>query len=133
MGKVVLTQFMLNRRTAAEWAASTEVPLDGEPCWSTDTHVLKIGDGVNLWAALPTVGATAGTDHAALSNLDFPSAGHTGELDGDNLPAPTASKRGGVKEVGTPSGKFYRDDDTYATPAGGVTAAQAIAYALIFG
>jgi len=107
----------LNDKTAAEWAAWPSAPLMGEPCWATDTKVLKIGDGVTMWSSLPEVGGA--TDHAALSNLDFPSAGHTGELDGDSLPAMSASKRGGVPATGTPANKFLRDDGTFQTVAGG--------------
>ena len=51
----------LHRHTAAEWTASALVPLDGEPCWSTDTDVLKIGDGTNVWSALTTVGSAVQT------------------------------------------------------------------------
>jgi hypothetical protein len=39
-----------------------------------------------------------------------------GLIDGDQLSAPTTTKRGGVKATGTPSGKFYKDDDTWADP-----------------
>lgn len=38
----------------------------------------------------------------------------SGSLDGDRLPAPSSTKRGGVKATGTPSGLFLRDDDTWA-------------------
>jgi len=44
----------------------------------------------------------------------------SGTLDGDRLAAPTTTKRGGVKATGTPSGKFLKDDDTWATPAASV-------------
>ena len=40
----------------------------------------------------------------------------SGSLDGDRLAAPSSTKRGGVKQTGTPSGKFLKDDDTWATP-----------------
>ena len=43
----------------------------------------------------------------------------SGSIDGDRLAAPSASKRGGVKETGTPSGKFLRDDDSWAAAGGG--------------
>jgi hypothetical protein len=45
--------------TAAEWAASDPIPGYREPCWSTDTHELRVGDGVTHWSALPV--AFAGT------------------------------------------------------------------------
>lgn len=42
----------------------------------------------------------------------------SGTLDGDRLPAISATKLGGVPATGTPAGKFLRDDDTWATPTG---------------
>jgi len=68
MARTLLIQFKLNRHTSAEWAARTEIPLDGEPCWATDTRVLKIGDGANTWNALPAANAGV-TDHGALTGL----------------------------------------------------------------
>ena len=44
---------------------------------------------------------------------------NAGTLDGDRLPALSTTKKGGVPATGTPSGKFLKDDDTWATPAGG--------------
>lgn len=43
----------------------------------------------------------------------------TGALDGDRLPALSTTKRAGVPATGTPSGKFLKDDDTWAAPSGG--------------
>ena len=44
----------------------------------------------------------------------------SGTVDGDRLAAATATKRGGVPATGTPSGKFHKDDDTWAIPGGGL-------------
>jgi len=44
---------------------------------------------------------------------------NAGSLDGDRLPALSQTKKGGVPATGTPSGKFLKDDDTWATPEGG--------------
>lgn len=42
-----------------------------------------------------------------------------GPIDGDQLPAPTTTKRGAVKETGAGSGELYlRVDDSWATPIG---------------
>ena len=43
----------------------------------------------------------------------------SGTLDGDRLPALSETKKGGVPATGTPSGKYLKDDGTWATPAGG--------------
>ena len=66
----------LNDKTAAQWAAWSEPPLKGEPCWATDTCILKIGDGVSLWSALPAVGG--GSDHSQLTKLSYADSGHSG-------------------------------------------------------
>ena len=72
-------KLQIHRHTAAEWAGgyATEVLLDGQVGWSTDTHVLKIGDGVNVWSALATANAGA-TAHGSLTGLAYVDAGHTG-------------------------------------------------------
>ena len=44
---------------------------------------------------------------------------NSGTLDGDRLPALSATKKGGAPATGTPSGKYLKDDGTWATPAGG--------------
>lgn len=48
-----LTHLKLKRKTQAQWESSTVIPLEGEPCMATDTFQFKIGDGVNVWTALP--------------------------------------------------------------------------------
>ena len=77
MAKTILVQLALNRHTAAEWAARTEIPLKGEPCWSSDTHVLKIGDGEHTWNGLSAANAGV-TAHGELTGLAYADAGHTG-------------------------------------------------------
>jgi len=54
--------------------------------------------------------ASAGTSAATLTS---------GTLDGDRLPGFSTTKRAGVPATGAPSGKFLKDDETWATPAGG--------------
>jgi hypothetical protein len=43
----------------------------------------------------------------------------SGTVDGDRLPALSATKKGGAPATGTPTGKFLKDDNTWATPGGG--------------
>ena len=40
----------------------------------------------------------------------------TEAIDGDRLPDMSATKKGGVPATGTPTGKFLKDDGTWATP-----------------
>lgn len=47
------TQMRIWRSTAADWAAVNPVIADGEFVWSSDVKVLKIGDGVSTYNALP--------------------------------------------------------------------------------
>lgn len=51
-----LVKFKLRRDTAAN--LSSVVLSEGEPAYSTDTHVLKIGDGSTTWNSLPTLNST---------------------------------------------------------------------------
>lgn len=43
--------------SATQWAASTRILAVGEPGVETDSGRIKIGDGTNLWSALPWSGA----------------------------------------------------------------------------
>jgi hypothetical protein len=56
------------------------------------------------------VGAAASSHNHAGTDIT------SGSIDGDRLPAPTSTKRGGVPATGTPSGLFLKDDDSWATP-----------------
>lgn len=56
-----------------------------------------------------------------VANVDQQNAGNitSGTLDGDRLPAMSATKKGAVPLTGTPSGKFLKDDGTWDTAGGG--------------
>lgn len=47
------TTIRLRRGTSANLTSMKPVPADGEPVYSTDEKVLKIGDGVNPFNKLP--------------------------------------------------------------------------------
>jgi hypothetical protein len=47
------TRMQQRRGTAAEWAAANPVLADGEIGFEHDTGVIKVGDGVTAWLALP--------------------------------------------------------------------------------
>lgn len=42
----------LRRDTSANWKTVNPVPVEGEPCFETDTGKLKIGDGINPYNSL---------------------------------------------------------------------------------
>lgn len=48
-------QFQIRRGTSAEWTSANPVLAAGEPGYETDAGLLKIGDGVTSWTALPYV------------------------------------------------------------------------------
>lgn len=53
------TRIQLRSDTLANWeAVKTQIPLKGESCYETDTHKLKIGDGVTTWENLPYCSGT---------------------------------------------------------------------------
>lgn len=37
---------------------STDILALGEPCFATDSGILKIGDGTTPWSGLPIIGMT---------------------------------------------------------------------------
>lgn len=63
-------------------------------------------------SGLPVAGALPSHNHAG---TDVSS----GTIDGDRLPAISTSKKGGVPATGVASGKYLKDDGTWASPPGG--------------
>jgi hypothetical protein len=47
------TRMLQRRGTEAQWNLATYVPGAGEICVATDTGLIKVGDGVNVWSELP--------------------------------------------------------------------------------
>lgn len=56
--QIITTKIQFRRDLAANWAAvaTTVIPAAGEPCFETDTGVLKIGDGVTTYGELEAIG-----------------------------------------------------------------------------
>lgn len=60
MGKTIKTVIQMRRDTAANWELNKAViPAAGEPCFETDTGILRIGDGVTAYSNLPQIGLGA--------------------------------------------------------------------------
>lgn len=53
--QVYKTTFLLKRGLASAWEQKNPVLAPGEPGWTLDTHVLKIGDGETPWNSLNPV------------------------------------------------------------------------------
>jgi hypothetical protein len=84
------------------WNGITDKPSTFAP----STHSHAIADVTGLQTAIDGKAASSHT-HAATDIT-------TGSLDGDRLPAISTTKKGGVPATGTPSGKFLKDDGTFA-------------------
>jgi hypothetical protein len=52
------TRFQLKRGLAEAWERNNPILVAGEPGWTLDTHVLKIGDGITSWKDLEPIGGT---------------------------------------------------------------------------
>ena len=50
-----IVQLQLRRGTSTQWNASTNILAAGEMGYETDTQKIKVGDGTNLWSALPYI------------------------------------------------------------------------------
>ena len=82
------------------------------------------------WTALQLIRMNAGGtafESSGKTIADFAAASHTHAatditsetLDGDRLPAITTTKKGAVPATGTPTGRFLKDDGTFASIPGG--------------
>lgn len=54
--QVLNTRFQFKRGLAEAWNRNNPVLAAGEPGWTLDTHILKIGDGVTAWKDLESIG-----------------------------------------------------------------------------
>lgn len=53
--EVVSTTFQFKRGLAKAWERANPILAPGEPGWTIDTHILKIGDGITPWNDLTVV------------------------------------------------------------------------------
>lgn len=53
--EVITTTFQLKRGLASAWERVNPILAPGEPGWTLDTHVLKIGDGITPWNELSSI------------------------------------------------------------------------------
>lgn len=53
--EVIKTTFQFKRGLADAWARLNPILAPGEPGWTLDTHILKIGDGVTPWNSLNVI------------------------------------------------------------------------------
>ena len=53
--QILRTQFQLKRGLAEAWERNNPILAPGEPGWTLDTHVLKVGDGKTDWKNLEPI------------------------------------------------------------------------------
>lgn len=53
--EVISTTFQFKRGLASAWEKNNPVLSPGEPGWTLDTHILKIGDGITSWNNLEPI------------------------------------------------------------------------------
>ena len=53
--EVINTTFQFKRGLASAWQRANPVLAPGEPGWTLDTHILKIGDGETPWNDLDII------------------------------------------------------------------------------
>lgn len=97
-------------------SAAADTPLDADKFgfWDAVDAALKSITWTNIKSTLKTYFDTV---YAAIVHTHAATDVTSGTLDGDRLPALSATKRGGVPATGAPSGLLLRDDDTWV--AGG--------------
>lgn len=94
MSETIPAKIQVRRGTAAEWLAANPVLLAGEIGCETDTGILRVGDGVRAWNALPTLddvivtptGGAANTlaNHLKAAVIDGPAALTAHKASGDH-------------------------------------------------
>ena len=53
--EVITTTFQFKRGLSSAWERANPILAPGEPGWTLDTHVLKIGDGITPWNSLQAI------------------------------------------------------------------------------
>lgn len=67
--KVLKVDFKLQRGSAADWTARNPILKLGEPGYESDTHKLKIGDGITAWVGLSYVAGSGGGGGGAVDSV----------------------------------------------------------------
>lgn len=119
MATQTLKNVILQLRTgsATQWATSTRILAVGEPGVETDSGRIKIGDGTNLWSALPWSGAAiskSGTNGSLTVN--------GADVVVYSLPTATSDNLGGIKSS-SGTGKVTVDSSTGTASVNNVASA----------
>lgn len=61
--QVLNARFQLKRGLHEAWERNNPVLAPGEPGWTSDTHILKVGDGITTWIDLEPIGGIEITEN----------------------------------------------------------------------
>ena len=75
MAEIIKTTFLLRRGYEEVWIRNNPILAAGEPGWTLDTHILKVGDGVTAWNDLDYIGGSNSGVFNAKTHYEFPSIG----------------------------------------------------------
>jgi len=81
----MIRRIKIRRGTAADWTAANPVLQNGEMGFTTDTRVLKLGNGSANWAALPGISIDSLMQKAVYDSNDDGVVGNSTLLDGMSL------------------------------------------------
>lgn len=120
--KIFNVRFQLRNNTEAEWQAKIGfVPLQGEPCVTTDGDNkgrLKLGDGVTTWAELPYITSPATGAYVTATELQTALEKYAtiedlqaGKIN-VTIPIATGSTTGSVKSSAAQNGVTVNSDGT---------------------
>jgi hypothetical protein len=121
-------QLQLRRGTSTQWTASQNILAAGEMGYETDTQKIKVGDGINLWTALPYINkgdpGTPGTPGSPGG-----ATGATGPVGAIGSTGPIGpSGVNGTNGAGWPGGYIrvkFNTNNTFATAVGDRDVSQA--------
>lgn len=103
--------------SATDLTAGLKTSYDGAVTHAGSAHAPA---GATIGADWNTNLANIPTSFAPAAHNQDASTINAGTLDGDRLPAISATKKGAVPLTGSPSGKFLKDDNTWAAPTASV-------------
>jgi hypothetical protein len=108
-------RILFRRDTAANWETNNPVLSAGEPGFTTDTNIFKIGDGVTAWSSIPEINPAGVT-------------GPTGDVNFDNIASDVIASADATYNLGTQTyqwnnlyvaGSMYLGDSTVTISGSG--------------
>lgn len=96
-------RILFRRDTSANWATNNPVLSAGEPGFTTDTNIFKIGDGVTAWSSIQEINPAGITGPAGAT-------GATGAVNFNNIASDVIASANATYDLGT---QTYQWNDLY--------------------